>query len=104
MRRGNPLDEHNPPDDKKAKLTGVGCVLTLLTVAVIFGTALPIVQWRDPETGRPLPRMIAIFTPFLIGAAFNGICAGLLRLVGIRVWSGSDNDESLSSDEGDGER
>jgi hypothetical protein len=68
------------------KPTAVGCVLTLLTVAVIFGTALPIVQWRDPETGRSLPRIIAIFTPFLIAAVFHGICLGVLRLLGLPVW------------------
>src|SRR5262245_49323909 len=34
-------------EDDNAKLTVVGCVLVLLTVAVIFGVALPIVRWRD---------------------------------------------------------
>jgi hypothetical protein len=79
-------------DDDNAKLTGVGCVLTLLTVVVIFGVALPIVQWRDPATGRPLPRAVAIFSPFLIGAAFHGIASVFLRLIGLRVWSKREKD------------
>src|SRR5262245_33114090 len=33
------------------KLTGVGCVLTLLSVAVTIAVAIPIVRWRDPATG-----------------------------------------------------
>jgi hypothetical protein len=69
------------------KLTSVGCVLTLLTAAVIFGVAIPIVRWRDPATGQPLPLTIALFAPFLIGAAFNGIAMLLLRVFGVRVWS-----------------
>ena len=90
------MTEPHSTGDDKAKLTGVGCVLALLTVAVIFGLAIPIVLWRDPETGQPLPRMVAIFTPFLIGAAFQGICTVLLRLVGLRVWSTSEKDDSTS--------
>jgi hypothetical protein len=79
-------------DDDNAKPTVVGCVLTLLTVVVIFGVALPIVQWRDPATGRPLPRAVAIFSPFLIGAAFHGIGLLILRLIGLRVWSKREKD------------
>jgi hypothetical protein len=69
------------------KLTGVGCVLTLLSVAVTFAVALPIVRWRDPATGQPLPREVAIISPLLIGAAFNGIASLLLKVLGVRVWS-----------------
>jgi hypothetical protein len=69
------------------KLTGVGCVLTLLTVAIIFAVAIPVVRWRHPATGQPLPRDVAIITPLLIGAAFNGIASLLLRVLGVRVWS-----------------
>jgi hypothetical protein len=84
-RRMPPLPERDITLNNE-KPTAVGCVLTLLTVAVIFGTALPIVQWRDPETGRALPRIITIFTPFLIAAVFHGICLGVLRLLGVPVW------------------
>jgi hypothetical protein len=90
-----PLPERHPAGDDHVKLTGVGCVLTLLTVAVILGVALPIAHWRDPETGQPVPRTVAIFAPFLIGAAFHGIAAGLLRLVGLRTWSKSEKDGSV---------
>jgi hypothetical protein len=68
--------EHDPP-------TAAGCVVLLLTLFVICGTAWPIVKWRDPDTGEPLPRYIAIFTPFLLGALFYGIVAGALNLIGV---------------------
>jgi len=81
------LAERISPDDDKAKPTCVGCVLMLLSVAVIFGVALPIVRWRDPATGQPLPRYVAIVTPLLIGAAVHGIGSLFLKLIGVRVWS-----------------
>jgi hypothetical protein len=83
--------------EEKGKLTPVGCGLVLLTVAIIFGLAVPIVQWRNPATGRPLPRSVAIFSPVLIGAAFHAICSGLLRLVGIRTWIGAEKDDNPES-------
>jgi hypothetical protein len=88
------IPEPSPEDDDKAQLTGVGCVLVSLSLAVIFGVALPIVQWRDPATGRPLPRMVAIVSPILIGAVFQAIVTLLLKLIGIRVWSKPDKGES----------
>src|SRR5262249_4766035 len=33
------------------KLTAVGCVVTLLSVAITFAVAIPVVRWRDPATG-----------------------------------------------------
>ena len=72
-------------DEDNTKLTPVGCVLTLFTVAVIFGVAIPIVRWRDPATGQALPRIIAIFSPLLIGAAVNGVATVLLRFIGVQV-------------------
>ena len=93
------MPERNPAGDDNAKLTAVGCILTLLTVAVIFIVAIPIVRWRDPETGRPLPRMVAIMTPFLIGAVFNAVGIGLLRLLGLRIWSRPPQDEPVSPEE-----
>jgi hypothetical protein len=73
--------------EDKAKLTGVGCVLTLLSFAVILGAALPIAHWRHPATGQPLPRVVAILAPVLIGAVVYGIGTLFLRLIGVRVWS-----------------
>src|SRR5262245_8568885 len=61
--RSVPLSEHEPARHDKPKPTAVGCVLMLLSVAVIFGTAIPIVRWRDAETGEPLPRMVVIVAP-----------------------------------------
>jgi hypothetical protein len=94
-----PLSERNPAGEDNGKLTAAGCVLTLLTVAVIFGSALPIVQWRDPETGQGLPRTVAIFTPFLIGAAFYGLVTGLLWIVGIRTWVSAEKNDPPSAEQ-----
>jgi hypothetical protein len=88
------LSEPNPENDDNAKPTAVGCVVTLLTFAIIFGVALPIVRWRDPLTGQALPREIAIFSPLLIGGAFFGIASWFLRLIGLPVWSKQEKDES----------
>jgi hypothetical protein len=71
-------------DDEQ--LTVAGCVLTTLSVIVIFGSAMPVVFWRD-SAGQPLPRAVAIATPVLIGAAFNAIGIGILRVFGLRVMS-----------------
>ena len=66
----------------------------LLSVAVIFGVALPIVRWRDPLTGNELPHEVVIIAPILIGAAFHGIGTLLLRLVGLRIWTKPETDET----------
>jgi hypothetical protein len=86
------LKRGGPAENDKTKLTGVGYVLTMLSVAVILGVALPVVRWRDPATGQQLPREVALFAPFLIGAAVQGIGSLFLRLIGLRVWAkpGSD--------------
>jgi hypothetical protein len=81
-----------PAIEDKENLTGVGCVLTLLSVVVIFAVALPIVRWRDPLTGNPFPKEVAIATPVLIGAAVYGIGSLFLKLIGVRVWSKRESD------------
>jgi hypothetical protein len=92
--RSRPLSEPRPEDDANGKLTTVGCIVTTLSVAVIVAVALPLVRWRDPATGEPLPRMMAILSPILIGAAFHGIVSMILRLVGLPVWAKPEKDES----------
>lgn len=88
------LAQNEPPrDNGNQKLTAVGCLLTLLTVALIFGVAIPIVQWRDPDTGRPLPRLIAISLPVITGAVFYGGASFLLNLIGLPVMAKRENDE-----------
>jgi hypothetical protein len=64
----------------------------LLSAAVSIGVALPIVHWRDPATGQPLPRQIALLAPILIGAAVHGIGSLFLRLIGLRVWARQESD------------
>ncbi len=60
--------------------------------------AIPVVKWRDPEFGRPLPRMIAIATPVLAGALFCAIGTGILKILGIPVMAKRKR-ESPDSDE-----
>ena len=92
------MPEPKPEDDDKAKPTGVGCILTLLTVAVIFAVAIPIVRWRDPATGQALPRFVAIFSPFLLGAAVHGIASVLLRCIGLQVWVRQEKEDRRTTD------
>jgi hypothetical protein len=87
------MSERNPDGADKEKLTGVGCVLTTLSLAVTIGAAVPIVLWRD-STGQPLPHDVALYSPLLIGAAFHGIGTGILWLVGLRVFSKPEKDET----------
>jgi hypothetical protein len=75
--------QHNGEDNRRPTLAG--CLLMLLSVAVIFGSAVPIVTWRTPDTGQPLPRTVAIAAPLLLGALCYGIGTGILGVLGIRV-------------------
>ncbi len=75
----------SPADDPKSKPTAAGCFLSLICVAIIFGSAVPIVTWRDPESGLPIPRMIAIAAPFLAGGLCYAIGAGILTVLGISI-------------------
>src|ERR1700722_10340951 len=72
-------------DDKESKATLAGSILMVFSLTVIGCVALPIVRWRDPVSGNPLPRMIAIFTPVLAGALFCAIGTGILKMLGIPV-------------------
>jgi hypothetical protein len=75
----------NSGADDNARLTSVGCALTLLTVALIVGVAVPLVRWRDPATGQPLPSTIAIISPILIGVVLQGIGSRILRFFGLQI-------------------
>ena len=78
---------NQPNDDSNSRPTVAGCLLLLLSLAVIPGVAIPIVTWRDPDSGRPLPRLIAIVTPVLAGAVFFGIGSSILKILGLSVLS-----------------
>lgn len=90
-------DDFLPPANSKANLTGAGCIVTLLSAVVVFGLALPVVQWRDPDTGRRLPRILAIGAPVLAGACFHGLASFLLWLIRIPVWAKEPRNESIQS-------
>jgi hypothetical protein len=70
-------------DGDTSRPTLAGCLLMVLSLAVIFGLAVPLVRWRHPETGQPLPRSVAIFVPVLAGALCYGIGSVILRLLGL---------------------
>jgi hypothetical protein len=82
-RSGRMVEPHTGGADDE-RLTVAGCILTTLSFIVTIGSAMPVVFWRD-SAGRPLPRAVAIATPFLIGATFNAIGLGILRVFGLRV-------------------
>jgi hypothetical protein len=82
-------DDNGPP-------TIAGCLLLLLSLAVIGAVAVPLVTWRQPETGQPLPRMVSIFIPVIAGAIVFGIGTGLLRLLGVRVLAEAKKEPSES--------
>jgi hypothetical protein len=87
------VSEPDPENDANTKLTAAGCVLTALSIAIICVVALPIVRWRDPDTGQGLPRMVAIAAPILVGAAFHGLASLFLKLIGVPLWSKREKDE-----------
>ena len=72
-------------DDENSQPTVAGCLLMVLSLAVIGCVAIPVVTWRDPDSGRPLPRMIAIVTPVLAGALCYGIGTAILKILGLSV-------------------
>jgi hypothetical protein len=71
--------------DDNNQITFAGCLLVLLSLAVIVAVALTVVQWRDPNSGEPLPRDALILTPVVAGALFCALVGGLLRMLGVRV-------------------
>jgi hypothetical protein len=78
--------------DDNRQLTGLGCVVTVLSIAVVFGVAVPIARWRDPATGQPLPRLVAIISPLLIGATIHAIVSLFLRFLGFQIWKELETD------------
>jgi hypothetical protein len=71
-------DDNNQP-------TFAGCLLMLLSLAVIVVVALTLVRWRDPNSGQTLPRDALIWIPVVAGALFYAIVGGLLRMLGVRA-------------------
>ena len=62
-----------------------GCLLMLLSLAVIVAVALTLVRWRDPNSGATLPAEALIQIPVVAGAWFWAIVGGLLRMLGVSV-------------------
>jgi hypothetical protein len=76
-----------PPfnEKEKGRPTLAGALLMVISLGIIVCVAVPVVTWRDPESGMPLPRMVAILAPILAGALFYGAGTGVLKLFGIAV-------------------
>ena len=72
-------------EDGNSEATLAGCLVMVLSLAVIVGVALPVVRWRDPASGQPLPRMFSIAVPVLAGAVCCGIATGILKIFGVPV-------------------
>jgi hypothetical protein len=71
--------------DENGEITVAGCLLLILSLAVIVSVALPVVMWRDPVSGQPLPRNIAIITPLLAGGLCCSIGTAILKIFGLQV-------------------
>jgi hypothetical protein len=82
----------DPAGDDNEQLTGVGYVLTLLSVAVIGGSAILLVLY-----GPNLPNEAPFWAPVIIGASFFGISTVLLRLLGLQVWSKPESAEKVAA-------
>lgn len=79
------MNEPDPKVDEGDRLTVPGCLLTVVSLAVIGGTAVPVVTWRDADSGRPMPKMVAILLPLVAGALCFGLGSALLNLLGLSV-------------------
>ena len=79
--------------------TPAGCLLTVLSLAVIFGLAVPLVTWRDPD-GDPLPKGVAILLPILAGALCYGIGSAVLGFFGLPVLTKSKKPADQSEEAG----
>jgi hypothetical protein len=93
-------------EDDGSRPTVAGCLLLLLSLAVIGGAALLVVRWRDPVSGLPLPQEIAMVVPVLAGALCCAIGTGLLRVLGLSVLTkpkrqSSDRPKDLDASEKD---
>jgi hypothetical protein len=71
-------DDNNQP-------TFAGCLLMLLSLAVIVAVALTLVRWQNPNSGETLPRDALLQIPGVAGAMFYAIGGGLLWMLGVRV-------------------
>jgi hypothetical protein len=65
--------------------TTAGAILMVISLAIVVSVAIPVVMWRDPESGMAVPRMVAILVPILAGALFYGLGTAILKLFGIAV-------------------
>jgi hypothetical protein len=80
------MAETESADDDNSQPTVLGCIVLIFTLAVIGIIAIPVVRWRDPD-GRPLPRMVAIFTPIIAGAMFFGLVTAIMKLFGLSLYT-----------------
>jgi hypothetical protein len=87
--------------DSNEQPTLAGCLLIALCVAVIFGSAVPIVRWRDPISRKSLPTELAIALPILAGGICYGIGSVICRLLGIPVVARRKQDAPPTAEDAD---
>jgi hypothetical protein len=77
------------PKIGKLEPTFAGYVLGAISALVIFFSAVPVVIWTVQD--NVVSKASSIFIVFMIGLAFFGVGAGVLRLFGVRVFKQPDD-------------
>jgi hypothetical protein len=84
----------DPEDSKDERSIVAGCLLMVVCLAVIAGVAVYVVTWRDADSGRALPKKVAIVVPLLAGALCYGIGTTILKVLGLPVLVKSEKESS----------
>jgi hypothetical protein len=78
------MAETQDKDEDNQEPTLAGCLLMVVSVALVLGSAVPIIRWCSPDSGEPMPQELAI-APILLGSLCYGIGAAILRILGVPV-------------------
>jgi len=73
-------------DEKNLQPTLAGCLLTVLSLAVLGGLALLAVRWREPDSDEPLDKEIVVLLVILGWALFYGIGSAILTSLGLPIF------------------
>jgi tetratricopeptide (TPR) repeat protein len=71
--------------DDNSQMTVPGCLLMLLSLAVLSVVAVYLVTWRHPVSGAPLSRWVSIIVPLLAAALCYGGGTAILKFLGVAV-------------------
>ena len=87
----------SPSDEDNSKFTPAGCLLLVLSLGVIFGSALFMLRLEIPS----LPWQVVIPAPVLAGAICFAIGSSILKVVGLGVLTKETKDSSGPSEDAD---